>query len=292
MGLSSLVQTILFGIFAGCIYGVAAMGLALVFGVMKILNIAHGELVMMGGYAGFWAFSALGMDPFASLVIVIVALFVGGVVLDRVVYRHVTRLHGEEKIKNSLLVSFGLGLVLQNIALWIFTGDERSVQVSYAGKGPDIYGVLLPWTRLATLAIVLIITVALHLFLRRTYPGKAILATAEDYEAAGLAGINITRVYMLTFALGAALAGVAGQFVAFTYSLAPSIGMFWTLKAMIVIVLAGTGSLLGALPAGILLGVVEALSGAYLAQTYKEVIGLVIFLLVLVLRPQGLFVRR
>ncbi len=292
MGAQSFIQTVLFGIFAGSIYGVAAMGLALVFGVMKILNIAHGELVMIGGYVGFTAFNAMGLDPFASLIIVIIAMFALGLLLDRVVYRHIVKLQGEEKIKNSLLVSFGLGLVLQNLALWVFTGDERSVQVSYAGEGLDIYGVLLPWTRLATLAIVLIITLALHFFLRKTYPGKAILATAEDYESAGLAGININRVYMLTFALGAALAGVAGQFVTFTYSLAPSIGMFWTLKAMIVIVLAGTGSVLGALPAGILLGVVEALAGAYLAQTYKEVVGLVIFLLVLILRPQGLFVRK
>jgi branched-chain amino acid transport system permease protein len=260
--------------------------------VMKILNIAHGELVMIGGYVGFWAFTTMGLDPFASLIIVIVALFALGLLLDRIVYRHIVRLQGEEKIKNSLLVSFGLGLVLQNLAQWVFTGDERSVQVSYAGEGLNIYGVVLPWTRLATLAIALIITLALHFFLRKTYPGKAILATAEDYESAGLAGININRVYMLTFALGAALAGVAGQFVTVTYALAPSIGMFWTLKAMIVIVLAGTGSILGALPAGILLGVVEALSGAYLAQTYKEVVGLIIFLLVLTLRPQGLFVRK
>jgi branched-chain amino acid transport system permease protein len=292
MGFGSFIQTVLFGVFAGSIYGIAAMGLALVFGVMKILNIAHGELVMIGGYVGFWAFRTMGIDPFASLVIVIVALFALGLLLDRIVYRHIVRLEGEEKVKNSLLVSFGLGLVLQNLAQWVFTGDERSVQVSYAGEGLDIFGVLLPWTRLGTLAIALIITLALHFFLRKTYPGKAILATAEDYESAGLAGINIDRVYMLTFALGAALAGVAGQFVTVTYALAPSIGMFWTLKAMIVIVLAGTGSILGALPAGILLGVVEALSGAYLAQTYKEVVGLIIFLLVLTLRPQGLFVRK
>jgi branched-chain amino acid transport system permease protein len=234
----------------------------------------------------------LGFDPFAALIIVVVLLFALGLLLDRIVYRHVVKLHGEEKIKNSLLVSFGLGLVLANVAQWVFTGDERSVTVSYAGEGFDVFGVLLPFTRLATVAIAVIITVALHFFLRKTYPGKAILATAEDYESAGLAGINIDRVYMMTFALGAALAGVAGQFVGFTYALSPSIGMFWTLKAMIVIVLAGTGSILGALPAGILLGIVEALSGAYLAQTYKEVVGLVIFLLVLVIRPQGLFVRK
>lgn len=290
--MSSFIQTIVFGVFAGAIYGIAAMGLALVFGVLKVLNIAHGELVMLGGYAGFWAFTALGLDPFLSLVVVLPALFLFGVLLDRGLYRHIVRLQGEEKIKNSLLVSFGLGLVLQNLARWLFTGDERSVQVSYAGDGLSIHGVVLPYSRLATLGVVLVATLALHFFLRRTYPGKAILATAEDQESAALAGINVDRVYMMTFALGSALAAMAGQFVTFTYALSPSVGMLWTLKAMIVIVLAGTGSILGALPAGILLGVVEALSGAYLAQTYKEVVGLVIFLLALTLRPQGLFVRK
>jgi branched-chain amino acid transport system permease protein len=288
----TFLQTLVFGLFAGAIYGIAAMGLALVFGVLKILNIAHGELVMLGGYVGFWAFSALGLDPFLSLIIVVPGIFIVGLILDRVIYRHIVRQWGEVKIKNSLLVSFGLGLVLQNLAQWLFTGDERAIKASYSGDGLDIYGVLLPYTRLATLGIVLIITVALHLFLRKTYPGKAILATAEDYESAELTGININRVYMMTFALGAALAAVAGQFVTFTYSLMPSIGMLWTLKAMIVIVLAGTGSILGALPAGLLLGVVEALAGTYLAQTYKEVVGLVLFLLVLLFRPQGLFVRK
>ena len=290
--MSSFVQTLVWGIFAGAIYGIAAMGLALVFGVLKILNIAHGELVMLGGYVGFWAFSTLGWDPFLALIIVIPAVFIIGLILDRVVYRWVVRLWGEDKIKNSLLVSFGLGLVLTNLAQALFTGDERSVQVTYAGQGLSIGGVVFPYTRLATLGIVLVIVLLLHFFMRKTYPGKAILATAEDYESAELAGININRVYMLTFALSAALAGVAGMFVTFTYSLMPSIGMFWTLKAMIVIVLAGTGSILGALPAGLLLGIVEALSGAYLAQTYKEVVGLVLFLLVLILRPQGLFVRK
>jgi branched-chain amino acid transport system permease protein len=290
--MTTFMQTLVWGIFTGAIYGIAAMGLALVFGVLKILNIAHGELVMLGGYMGFWAFTALGLDPFLSLLIVIPAIFVLGIILDRGIYRFVVRQWGEEKIKNSLLVSFGLGLVLANLAQWLFTGDERSVRPSYAGESLNVYGVLLPYTRLATLGIVLVVTIALHFFLRKTYPGKAILATAEDYESAELAGININRVYMLTFALSAGLAAIAGQFVTFTYSLMPSIGMFWTLKAMIIIVLAGTGSIMGALPAGIFLGIAEALSGAYLAQTYKEVIGLVIFLLVLVVRPQGLFVRK
>jgi len=292
MSIETFLQTLVFGLFTGGIYGVAAMGLALVFGVMKMLNIAHGELVMLGGYVSFWVFSVYGMDPFVSLLIGIPSIFILGLILDRTVYRHIVRLLGEEKIKNSMLVSFGLTLVLQNLAQWLFTADERSIQVAYAGDSFNIFGVLLPYTRLATLAIALAAILALNYFLHRTYPGKAILATAEDFESAELTGININRVYMMTFALGAALASIAGTFVTVTYGLSPSIGIIWTLKALIVIVLAGTGSILGAFPAGILLGVIEALSGTFVDPSYREVIGLVIFVLVLIVRPQGLFARK
>ena len=292
MSAESLAQTLVFGLFVGSIYGVAALGLALVFGVLKVLNIAHGELLMLGGYLSFWAFDALGIDPFTSLAIVIPALFVLGLVMDRTVYRHIVRLEGEAKIKNSLLVSFGLALVLQNLALWLFSADERSIQVSYAGEGLNLMGVNLPYTRLASFLITLVIVLALHRFLHRTDFGKAILATVEDWEAAELAGINVQRVYMITFALGASLAAVAGTLVTVTYGVAPGVGIGWTLKALIVVVLAGTGSILGAFPAGLLLGLIEALSGAFIGPNYRELIGLAIFLLVLVLRPQGLFSRR
>jgi branched-chain amino acid transport system permease protein len=292
MSIESFAQTLVFGVFVGSIYGIAAMGLALVFGVLKMLNIAHGELLMLGGYATFWAFRTFGIDPFVSLGISIPLLFIVGLVLDRTIYHRIVRLLGEDKIKNSLLVSFGLTLVIQNLAVWLFTADERTVQVVYSGPGLNLMGVSLPYTRLASLAIALLVTLALSYFLNRTYPGKAILGTAEDFEAAELAGINIHRVYMLTFALGASLAATAGTLVTVVYGISPSIGIIWTLKALIVIVLAGTGSILGAFPAGILLGIVEAVSGAFIGSTYREVIGLVIFILVLIVRPQGLFARK
>ena len=292
MSLVSFLQTLVFGVFVGGIYGIAAMGLALVFGVLKMMNIAHGELLMLGGYVSFWAFSTWGVDPFVSILLTIPALFLVGLLLDRVVYRHIVRLEGEEKIKNSLLVSFGLTLVIQNIAQWGFTADERAIQVAYTGAGLNLAGVTLPYTRLGSFGIAIAITLLLHFFLHRTYMGKAILATAEDWEAAELVGINIHRVYMMTFALGASLAAIAGTFVVTNYGISPSIGIIWTLKALVVVVLAGTGSILGAFPAGILLGVVEAISGAFIGSTYREVIGLVIFVLVLILRPQGLFARK
>jgi branched-chain amino acid transport system permease protein len=141
------------------------------------------------------------------------------------------------------------------------------------------------------LSLALVAILALHLFLRRTDFGKAIRATAEDWEAASLAGIDVRRAYLLTFALGAALAGVAGTLVSVGYGVAPTIGLSWTLKALVVVVLAGTGSILGAFPAGLLLGVAEALSTFAVGAAYREVVSLVIFLLVLVLRPQGLFGR-
>jgi len=292
MGIESFVQTLVFGVFVGGIYGIAAMGLALVFGVLKIMNIAHGELLMLGGYISFWVFSTWGMDPFVSLLVTIPMLFLIGLLLDRLVFRHVVTQLGEEKIKNSMLVSFGLTLIIQNMAQWGFTADERAIQVAYTGAGLNLFGIILPYTRLGSFAVAIAVTLLLHAFLRRTYYGKAILATAEDWEAAELTGINIRRIYMMTFALGASLAAIAGTFVTITYGISPSIGIIWTLKALVVVVLAGTGSILGTFPAGILLGVVEAISGAFIGSTYREVIGLVIFVLVLILRPQGLFSRK
>ena len=289
MSFASAAQNIVFGLFVGSIYGIAAVGLALAFGVMNVLNIAHGELLMLGGYLSYWLFSLLGLDPFVSLLICIPALFVIGLVLDRLVYRHVARLTGEAKLKNSLLISFGLVLILQNLALRFFSADERTIQVAYGGAGFNLFGVALPYTRLLSLLIAVITILALHFFLQRTYPGKAIRATAEDWEAAELAGINVQRVYMLTFALSAALAGVAGTLVSVSASVTPSIGLEWTLKALIVVVLAGTGSIMGAFPAGLLLGLAEALSGLFIDASYRELVGLVIFLAVLMLRPQGLF---
>jgi branched-chain amino acid transport system permease protein len=289
--MQSIAQTLVFGLFVGGIYGVAAAGLALVFGVLKVLNIAHGELLMLGGYLSFWMFTLFGMDPFVSLLISILGLFVVGFVLDRLLYRHITHLQGETRIKNSLLVSFGLTLVLQNVALALFTADERTVQLGYFGAGPSILGVTFPLTRLISLLIAFVSILALHLFLRRTYPGKAIRAVAEDGESAALAGINVQRIYMYTMALGAALAGLAGSLVVIGYGISPDIGLTWTLKALVVITLAGAGSVLGAFPAGLLLGLVEAVSGLVLGSIYRETAGLVMFLVVLVVRPSGLFGR-
>jgi len=292
MNLEPIVQILVFGLFVGGLYGIAAVGLSLVFGVMNVLNTTHGELLMIGGYVSFWLFTLYGLDPFLSLLISAALLFLLGVALNAGLFRHVTHLDEESKIKNSLLISFGLALVLQNLAIQLWTADERAITTAYAGTGLNVLGIALPYTRLAGLLVGLLAIFALYLFLQRTYIGKAIRATAQDWEAAAGAGVNVQRIYLVTFGLGTALAGIAGALVSVGYTIAPSIGLAWTLKALIVVVLAGMGSIFGALAAGILLGLAEGVSVFVVGPSYREVVGLVLFVLVLLLRPQGLFGRR
>jgi branched-chain amino acid transport system permease protein len=292
MNFDAVAQNLIFGLFVGGNYGVAAAGLSLIFGVLRVLNVAHGELLMLGGYLSFWLFALFGVDPFVSVLLSAPALLVLGLALHRGLFVFVERLEEETRIKNSLLVSFGLGLVLQNLAQWAFTADERSVNTAYAGGSLILFNLVFPYTRLVSLGLGTLAILLLDQMLRRTYTGKAIRATAEDWRAAALAGINIRRTYLITFGLGAALAGIAGSLVSIGSSIAPTLGAAWTLKALVVIVLAGMGSIFGAFAAGLLLGAAEALSTYAFGSVWREVVGLVLFLLVLLVRPQGLFGRR
>jgi branched-chain amino acid transport system permease protein len=197
----------------------------------------------------------------------------------------------ETRVKNSLLIGFGLALALHALAVQAWTADERSVTTPYGGAVLTVGGLAIPLVRLLSLAVAMALIGALHLLLTRWRWGKAIRATAEDWQAALLTGIDVRRAYLLAFALGTALAGAAGTLVTVAYSVSPSIGLEWTLKALIVVVLAGLGSMLGTFVGGLVLGVAEAASAAAFGGPYREVIGLVIFVLVLVLRPRGLFGR-
>jgi len=287
--LQPVAQNLAFGILVGALYGLAAVGLALVFGVTKFLNVAHGELLMLGGYASFWLFSLWHVDPFLSLPLAIAALVVVGAVLYKLLFSRMVKLAEGAKIQNTLLVGFGLGLILQNLALRFWTADTRSITTFYSGAVWTILGVRLPVVRVASMGIAFVLIVALQLFLRRTYTGKALRATVENWEAATLMGIDIQRVYLLSFVMGAALAGVAGALVSVGYSIDPTMGMSWTLKSLVVMVLGGLGSLTGTFVGGLILGVTESATGYFFSLTYQEVVGLVLFLLVLIFRPQGLF---
>ena len=287
--IEAVAQNLVFGILLGALYGLAAVGIAMVFGVTKFLNVAHGELLMFGGYASFWLFSLFDLDPFLSLPLTIIFLVLIGVVLYQLLFIRMVKLPEEEKIKNTMLIGFGLTLILQNIALNLWTANDRGVTTSYTGEAFTLLGVRFPYVRVAGLVISLVCLFALQQFLRRTYTGKAIRATVEDWEAASLVGINVQKVYLLSFLLGTALAGVAGTLVLVSYSVSPSIGLHWTLKSLIVMVLGGVGNFIGTFVGGILLGSTESLTAFFISGNYREVVGLIFFLLILIFRPQGLF---
>ena len=286
-----LPQQLVLGLMIGGLYGLAAAGLSLVFGVLKVLNVAHGELIMLGGYGAFWLFALFGVDPLASLVLVIPAMIALGTVLYWGLFGWIVRYHEETRIKNSLLIGFGLALALHALAVRLWTADERSITTSYAGAVVEIAGITVPLVRLASLVLAFALIGGLHLVLTHWRWGRAIRAAADDWEAALLTGIDVRRAYLLAFALGTGLAGAAGVLVSIGYSISPSIGLEWTLKALIVIVLAGLGSMFGTFAGGLVLGVAEAMSATVFGGPYREVVGLVIFFVVLVARPQGLFTK-
>jgi branched-chain amino acid transport system permease protein len=288
---SVLAQQLVLGVLIGGLYGLAAAGLSLVFGVMRVLDVAHGELIMLGGYAAFWLVALLGIDPFTALVLVIPLALLLGVVLYLGLFAFVVRAPEETRVKNSLLIGFGLALALHALAVRLWTADERAIATPYGGAVFMLGDVAIPLVRLLSLLLAFALIGGLHLLLARWRWGKAIRATAEDWQAALLTGIDVRRAYLLAFALGTGLAGAAGTLVSVAYSISPSIGLEWTLKALIVVVLAGLGSMLGTFAGGLVLGVAEAASAAAFGGPYREIVGLVIFVAVLVVRPRGLFGR-
>jgi branched-chain amino acid transport system permease protein len=288
---SVLGQQLVLGVLIGGLYGLAAAGLSLVFGVLKVLDVAHGELIMLGGYGAFWLSALFGLDPFAGLLVVVPLSLGLGVCLYSGLFAFVVRADEEARVKNSLLIGFGLALALHALAVRLWTADERSIVVPYAGAVISVGGLSIPAIRLASLVVAFALIGALHLLLMRWRWGQAIRATADDWQAALLTGIDVRRAYLLAFAIGTGLAGAAGTLVSVGYSVSPSIGLEWTLKALIVVVLAGLGSMIGTFVGGLVLGVAEAASAAIFGGAYREIAGLVLFVVVLLVRPRGLFGR-
>jgi branched-chain amino acid transport system permease protein len=278
-------QIFSYGILNGALYGLVALGLSLVFGVMNYLNVAHGGLIMLASYVTLLIFSSLHIDPFLSILLVTPAFFVIGMVLFKALFQSLMKFTETEKIKNSLLISFGLLLIFPNLAILLWTADERAVTTAYTGKVIQLLGVRLPYIGLGGVALAIIVIIALHLFLTRTYFGKAIRAVSLDHEAATLMGINVNKVCLVSFSIGFALAGIPGVLTSLN-AFNPAISFELTNKALIVLILAGFGSIKGVLLGGILLGAIEAASVYLVGTPYREVFGLILF--VLMFRPQGL----
>jgi branched-chain amino acid transport system permease protein len=281
----TLVQSVVSGVLTGSLYAMIGVGLTVVFGVMRIINLAHGDLVMLGMFGAFWAHALLRIDPFVSIVLWVPLMFLAGMLIYRFLLKPI--IPGGEL--NTLLYTAGLSLLIANVALFAWTGDYRTIKLRYALTPLRPFGIAVPIPLAIAFLLAIVITVCLYLFLARTDPGRAIRATSQNPEAAALMGIDVDRISMLTFGLGSALAGAAGVLLAPSLYLYPTVGELLVAKCFVIVVLGGLGSVSGAIAGGILLGLVESLGAVYVSVAYKDTIGFVIFLLVLLFRPSGLF---
>ena len=283
--METFVQSLVSGVLTGSLYAMIGVGLTVVFGVMRIINLAHGDLVMLGMYGAFWSHVLWRIDPFVSLLLWVPLMFLGGMLIYRFLLRSI--IPGGEL--NTLLYTAGLSLLIANLALFSWTGDYRTIKLPYAITPLRPFGIAVPIPLALAFVLAAAITLALYLFLARTDLGRAIRATSQNAEAAALMGIDVGRVAMVTFGLGSALAGAAGVLLVPSLYLYPTVGEILIAKCFVIVVLGGLGSVAGAIAGGILLGLVESLGAVYVSVAYKDTIGFVIFLLVLLFRPSGLF---
>ncbi len=268
------------------LYALVAVGLTLVFGVMRILNFAHGEFVMIGAYLAYWLFALWGVDPLLSFALVLgLMALLGALVQVTLVSRVLAAPH-----LNQILLTFGIAVTLQNLALLLWTGDLRAIKVWYASTALSVAGVSLSLGRTVGTLIAAVLTVGLYLLLFRTEYGRALRAVAQDPDAALVMGIPIQRVYVLAMAIGAAYAGAAGVVASVSMFTYPLLGFLFGLKAFCVVILGGLGSVFGAVLASLFLGLVESFVGALIPQggSWAEAISFIVLLLVLLIRPRGI----
>ncbi|HEY7039794.1 MAG TPA: branched-chain amino acid ABC transporter permease [Methylomirabilota bacterium] len=283
---SMIGQVVISGLLAGSLYALVALGLGLIFGVMRVLNVAHGPLMMLGAYTTFWLFQWLGLNPYLSLLLSMPLLFVIGVVLQRFLVRRVV----DAPELSSLLLTFGVSIALVNLAQLAFTSDLRSVEFLTGSFLVGPFALSKP--RLAAAAFAVAITIAAFVFLRATRLGKAIRAVSQSREVAQVCGIDVQRIHLLAFGIGSALAAAGGTLVAVMVAIQPEMGQIYTFKSFLVIVLGGAGNYPGALLGGLLLGLVEQLASLFLTTQVNEAVAYVLLVLVLLIRPTGLLKGR
>lgn len=276
------------GLVTGTFYALSALGLTLVFGLMRVVNFAHGELYVIGGLLG-WALTAvLGWNYFLTLIVVIVALGIGGYLIDQVLIARV-RGQGEEP---TILLTIGLSIFIANTALLIVGTTPVTVASPFASKPLFLGPVVITQARLMLVAVCAVLIAEVNLLIQKTTLGRAMRATFQDTMAAQLVGIRTAHIYGFTFALGSMLAGAAGMLLGSIYVVEPTIGGVISLKAFVVVILGGMGSFAGAIIGGLILGVAEALWGGYVATGYVDAIGFGLVILTLLVRPYGLFSKR
>ncbi|HEV8676491.1 MAG TPA: branched-chain amino acid ABC transporter permease [Methylomirabilota bacterium] len=275
-------QVVISGLLAGALYALVALGLALIFGVMRVINVAHGTLLTVGAYTTFWWFQLLGLNPYLSLVASMPLMFLVGVALQRVLVSRVV----EAPELSSLILTFGISIAMVNLLQLAFSSDLRSVE--FITGAWMVGGFALSKSRVIAFAFAAAITAVAYWFLQQTRLGKAIRATSQSPQVAMVCGVNVVRVHMYTFGIAAALAAAGGSLVAVMVAIQPEMGQVYTFKSFLVIVLGGAGNYPGALVGGMLLGLIEQLTSLFLTTQLSEAVAYVLMVLVLLVRPTGL----
>ncbi|WP_206808523.1 branched-chain amino acid ABC transporter permease [Paradesulfitobacterium ferrireducens] len=283
--MGEIIQVLISGILVGGIYALISMGLNLILGVVRIINFAHGEFLMLAMYLSFFLYSVWGLDPYVSALLVVLILFVFGLFIQRIIIQPILNTSATVKI----FVTLGLSIALQNFALMLWRADFRSVHTAYQTAVINVGTVAVSIPRLIAFIVAIIVALGMYLFLNKTLVGKAIRAVAMEKRAAALMGINVKRIYLLAFAIGSAIVGLAGALLIPIYYVFPTVGTLFVLISFVVVVLGGMGSMLGAFLGGIIIGLVEAIAGVVIAPGLKEAVYFIIFILVLLFRPSGLF---
>jgi branched-chain amino acid transport system permease protein len=285
--LSDLASPIIIGILLGGLYVVVAQGLSLVFGVMKVINVAHGTLVILGSYLAFAALSAFGIDPILGLLIGAPIFFLLGILIEKFLLNRAVRMSADA----ALIIAFGIALVVQNAIQIIWTPMSRSLITDYSFESIQIGDIYIPVVYILDFVAALVVMLVIHQFLKRTYLGQAITAASQDRQTAELMGINPNRVYQIAFGVAMALAAVAGVFYGLTFPFNPTTGNALLIIAFGVIILGGLGSMVGTFIGGLIFGLSQTLGGHFFGPTGQLLVPFMMVLVVLTVRPQGLFGR-
>lgn len=274
-------QILVNGVLLGGLYGLMALGMALVWGVLNIVNLAHGALIMLGGYIVYYLFTVFGIDPFVALPVAMVVMFVFGYLLQRYLLNFIVR----SAPINTLLITFGIDVVLTYLAQFAFSADFRAINPSYAGANVTLGGITIPLVRLAAFGVALLLATALWLLLDHTRLGRGIRATAQNLVAARLYGVDPRQLFAITFGIGAAMAGAAGGLYGVVSQLTPYIGAALTVKSFVIALLGGLDNPFGIILGGLVIGIAEALTALYIGPTYTDVVSFGLLVVVLVARP-------
>ena len=283
--LISVVNAIVSGILIGSIYSLVAMGLALIWGVMDIINFAQGDFMMLGAFITYWLFSLAGVDPVISIVLSFSITFaIGALVEKSIIDRILTA-----PFVSQVVTTFALLLAIRYGAEAAFGPYTRRIEVWYSGVTYEIGGIILPLPEIIAFIVSIAVTLSLYLFLNKTYTGVAMQAVAQNRDAAAILGINIKRMYWISFGIGCAISAIGGTLLSTFYPIYPEMGAFFCFLAFIIVVFGGFGSIFGAYIAGIIIGISETVSALFILPTLKDVVAFLIFIIIILVRPTGLF---